>query len=147
MFTFNVKNHNLYCIQYGKFLSIFMTRVSSENHEIFFKKKLILLRVRKLSFNKEKLYFSTIIIPTILVIIFWSFTIFQNRSDSPQVKGNLISSIANLEIRKHQKRLKFGWTHSLVSSLPSRTQNLRIAVRDCRSKILVRMKMIYPGVL
>lgn len=39
MFTFEVKNHNLYCIQYGKFLSIFMTRVSSENHEIFFKKK------------------------------------------------------------------------------------------------------------
>ena len=54
MFTFEVKNHNLYCIQYGKFLSIFMTRVSSENHEIFFKKKLILLRVRKSSFNKEK---------------------------------------------------------------------------------------------
>ena len=33
---------------------------------------------------------------TILVIIFWNFTIFQYRSNSPQVKGNLISSIANL---------------------------------------------------
>ena len=32
---------------------------------------------------------------TMLVIIFWNFTIFQQRSDSPQVKGNLISSIAN----------------------------------------------------
>ena len=32
----------------------------------------------------------------ILVIIFWNFTICQNRSDSPQVKGNLISSIENL---------------------------------------------------
>ena len=34
--------------------------------------------------------------PTILVIIYWNFTIFQYRSDSPQVKGNFISSIANL---------------------------------------------------
>ena len=32
----------------------------------------------------------------ILVIIFCNFTIFQYRSDSPQVKGNLVSSIANL---------------------------------------------------
>ena len=30
------------------------------------------------------------------VIIFWNFTKFQYRSDSPQVNGNLISSIANL---------------------------------------------------
>ena len=28
-------------------------------------------------------------------IIFWKFTIFPYRSDSPQVKQNLISSIAN----------------------------------------------------
>ena len=34
--------------------------------------------------------------PAILIIIFWNFTIFQYRSDSPQVEGNLISSIANL---------------------------------------------------
>ena len=33
---------------------------------------------------------------TILDIIFWNFTIFQYRSDSPQVKRNLTSSIANL---------------------------------------------------
>ena len=33
---------------------------------------------------------------TILVIMFWKFTIFQYRSDSPQVKGNLISSLGNL---------------------------------------------------
>ena len=32
----------------------------------------------------------------ILIIIFWNFTIFQYRSNSPQVKGTLISSIANL---------------------------------------------------
>ena len=36
------------------------------------------------------------LITTILVIIFWDFTIFYYRSDSPQVKGNLISLIANL---------------------------------------------------
>ena len=33
---------------------------------------------------------------TILVIIFWNFTIFLYRSDSPQVKRYLISSIASL---------------------------------------------------
>ena len=31
-----------------------------------------------------------------LVIIFWNFTIFQQRSNSPQAKGNPISSLANL---------------------------------------------------
>ena len=33
---------------------------------------------------------------TILVIILWNFEIFYYRSDSPQVKQNLISGIANL---------------------------------------------------
>ena len=33
---------------------------------------------------------------TILVIIFWNFTMIQYRSDYPQVKRNVISSIANL---------------------------------------------------
>ena len=36
------------------------------------------------------------LLPTILVIIFWNFTVFQDRSDSPQGKQNLISSIANV---------------------------------------------------
>ena len=31
-----------------------------------------------------------------LVLIFWNFTILQYKSDSPQVQGNLIPSIANL---------------------------------------------------
>ena len=34
--------------------------------------------------------------PTILVIIFWNFTIFQYISNSPKIKRNLICSIANL---------------------------------------------------
>ena len=34
--------------------------------------------------------------PTILVIIFWNVTIFEYRSNSSQIKWNLISSIANL---------------------------------------------------
>ena len=34
--------------------------------------------------------------PLILVIIFRDFTMFQYWSDSPQVKRNLLSSIANL---------------------------------------------------
>ena len=33
---------------------------------------------------------------TVLVIIFWNFTMFYERSESPQVKENLISSITNL---------------------------------------------------
>ena len=33
---------------------------------------------------------------TFLIIIFWNFTIFWYRSNSPQVKRNLISSIGNL---------------------------------------------------
>ena len=83
----------------------------------------------------------------ILIIIFWNFTILQYRSDSPQVKRNLISSIANLvyelphelpndlrlrksqEIRKYQKNIKFRWTYSPVPSLLSRTQILQIAVK------------------
>ena len=35
-------------------------------------------------------------VTTILVIIFWNFTMFQYRSKSPQVKRNLLSSITNL---------------------------------------------------
>ena len=80
----------------------------------------------------------------ILVIIFWNFTIFQYRSDSPQAKRNLISSMANLvydfphelpndlrlyEIRRYQKSVKHGWIHSLMPSLPSRNQTLPIAVK------------------
>ena len=33
---------------------------------------------------------------TIMVIIFWNFTMFQYRPDQPQVKQNMISSKANL---------------------------------------------------
>ena len=77
--------------------------------------------------------------PTILVILFWNFTVFQCRPDSPQVKGNQISSIVNLvyelpplgsqEIRKYQNNVKFGWRHSLGLRLPSRTQTLPIAFK------------------
>ena len=34
--------------------------------------------------------------PTIFVIIFWNLTMFQYRSNSPQVKWNTLSTIANL---------------------------------------------------
>ena len=68
---------------------------------------------------------------TILVIIFWDYTMFQQRSDQPQVKQNMRASIVNLvyelpnelpddlrsqEIGKHQEYLKFGWRHSPVPS-------------------------------
>ena len=33
---------------------------------------------------------------TVLVTIFWNFSMFYERSESPQVKENLISSITNL---------------------------------------------------
>ena len=47
---------------------------------------------------------------TILVIIFWNFTIFEYRSDSPQekLKENFISSIANFEQLKTQDPWKLG---------------------------------------
>ena len=34
-------------------------------------------------------------IPTMLVIIFWNFSLFQCSSDSPQIKQNLISNMTN----------------------------------------------------
>ena len=42
-------------------------------------------------FREEKENFQAV-----LVIIFWNFAIFYYKSDSPQIKGNLVSSIANL---------------------------------------------------
>ena len=35
-------------------------------------------------------------VSTIMILIFWNFTIFQFRSDSPEVKQSLIFSIRNL---------------------------------------------------
>ena len=44
-----------------------------------------------------KFYFKiTLVKATILVIIFWNFTVFLYRSESPQVKPSLISIITNL---------------------------------------------------
>ena len=43
----------------------------------------------------------------ILVIIFWNFTIFQYMPDSPQVKRNVISNVANLVYQlPHDLRFK-----------------------------------------
>ena len=86
-------------------------------------------------------------VPTILVIILWNFTIFQYRSDSSQVKRNLISIVANfayelphellndlrLRILGNQEileNLRFVWRHSLMPSPASRTQTLPIAVKE-----------------
>ena len=82
---------------------------------------------------------------------FWNFTIFQYRSDSPQVKGNLILSIANLlyelshelpnnlrlRILRNQEILEKDqiWmgtqpsAQSPYSLVPSFPQTLRIAVK------------------
>ena len=99
---------------------------------------------------------------TILVIIVWNFTIFQYRSDSPQVKQNLMSSIANfvyellhelpntlrLRILENQEILKkyLGWTQSLVPSLLSRTQTLPIAVKK-HAKADIKLFFSYPILL
>ena len=37
-----------------------------------------------------------LLVPTIMVIIFWNFTMFYYRPDEPQVKRNVISSKVNL---------------------------------------------------
>ena len=74
--------------------------------DIFRKEALVLSQIkheniiRLLGVCNDPMYFIRLhIIPrrvAILVIIFWNFTICQDRSDSPRVKGNLISSIENL---------------------------------------------------
>ena len=78
-----------------------------------------------------------ICLATILATIFWHFLIISLRSDSPQVKRYLISSITNwvhelphelpndlrLRILGNQEileKVKFGWRCSLVPSLPFR---------------------------
>ena len=73
---------------------------------------------------------------TNLVTTFRNFSIFQHRSNLPQVQENLISSEINfaykllyklpnksilrvLEIRKYEENLKIEWRNSLVSLLIS----------------------------
>ena len=70
-----------------------------------------------------KYYFSKLClqykVAAILIIVFWNFTMFQNRSISIQVKRNLISSITNL-------------VYKLPNQFPS----------DLRLKILGNQKII-----
>ena len=83
---------------------------------------------------------------TILLIILWKFTTFQQRSNYPQVNQNVVSSTVNLvyellhelsnnirlriqEIRNNQQNNKFGRRHSLVSNLLSRNEGFAIAVQ------------------
>ena len=89
------------------------------------------------------------IFQVILVLMFWNLTIFQNRSDSPHGKRNLIPSIANLvsqEIRKYQKNIKYGWAHSIVPSLPSKTKALLIVVKK-HDKTHTKLFLSYPVLL
>ena len=96
--------------------------------------------------------------PAILVKIFWNFTMLQYRSDQPQVKRNMISSIANLvctrvaerlktqEIRKYQENVKFGWRHSPAPSLPPRNYTLAIAVKN-HAKVDIKLSLSCPVLL
>ena len=87
----------------------------------------------------------------ILVIIFFNFTVFQYRSDSPQVKlywrhgtANFVQELPNemlndlrIRIFRNQKMLKnakFWFTHSVVSRVSSRNQTLAIAVEKHTKK-------------
>ena len=87
----------------------------------------------------------------ILVIIFFNFTMFQYRSDSPQVKlywrrgtANFVQELPNellndlrIRIFRNQKTLKnakFWFTHSVVSRVSSRNQTLAIAVEKHTKK-------------
>ena len=49
-----------------------------------------------------------------------------------RVASRVAEQLKTQEIRKYQKNLKFVWRHSLVPSLPSRTQTLPIAVKKTR---------------
>ena len=62
--------------------------------------------------------------PTILVIIFWNFTIFQCRYNSQKVKGNLISSIANLVYELPHELL-----HDLILRILGNIRNISNLVR------------------
>ena len=81
---------------------------------------------------------------TILTIIFWEFTVFPCKFDSPQVKQGLVSSIIKflyelpdelpnylktLEIRKYYENLRTGFGHRLVLSVPPKYRFLAIAVK------------------
>ena len=89
----------------------------------------------------------------ILVIIFWNFTVFQYRSVSPEVKRNLIPSIAiflyelphdwpidlRLRILRNQEileNLKFEWTYSLVPSFHSRLRLYEQQLKNMQKYIL-----------
>ena len=121
-----------------------------ELNEHFFQKCESSLEVQRAKRNEN--------FQTMLVIIFQNFKIFQYRSDSPQVKGAFISSIANLvyelphelpndlRLRKYQKNIKFGQTHSLVHSLPLETQTLQIAVKK-HPKTAIKLSFSCPVLL
>ena len=81
--------------------------------------------------------------PKILVIIFWNFAIFQYRSDSPQVKRNLITSIANLVyelphelpnyLRKLEKIRKTSYLGGHIAQCPVSLQEPRLCQQQLKN--------------
>ena len=71
------------------------------------KKTFILDPFRTVKSKQETtfLLFSLFSASTVLVITFWSFTVFQYRTGLPQVKQSLISSITNLLYELPQRLL------------------------------------------
>ena len=154
------------CIIYQKLLSRIITLLSiiKNNHEqaiVFDMKRYE--KIKRLTMIQSEDYTTgcllnykyiknryrpTAINSTILVIIFWNFTMFQYRSDSPQVKGNLIPSRANMvyelppelpnDLRNQEilKKSQIWVDNSLVSSLPLRTQTVFLQeLRLCQSQL------------
>ena len=100
---------------------------------------------------------------TILLIIFWNFTTFQQRPSHLQVNQNVVSSTVNLvyemshelsndirlriqEIRNNQQNNKFGRRHSLVSNLLSRNEAFAIAVQK-HARVYIKKFLTCPVLL
>ena len=86
-------------------------------------------------------------LPAILVIIFSNFFVFYDKSNTPQVKRNFISSITNLvyelpqklpnnlklriqKIRKYKKDLKIGPEHRVLPISLLETKFWQIAIKN-----------------
>ena len=89
---------------------------------------------------------------TVLVIIYWNFTVFQYRSDLPQVKRNLISGIANL-VNEFPHELPNDLRLTILGNIrtisnyggdffPSRKQTLVIAVKK-KTKVDIKLFLSY----
>ena len=76
------------------------------------------------------------IFPTIMAIIFWSFTVFQNRFDLTKVRRDLYVVCETLFLSCREKRISKMGSYNKVSNLPSRNKFLAITIKNYSKQIL-----------